>query len=292
MSGQQTEQATPQRKKKAREKGDGVRSRELLSAMAMLGGVLMLGATAHGFSGSWGKVYIESLRSAGVGDVSGERAWNEAIRKMIQPALLPVGLVLTASFGCALMTGVAQTGGVQMHPNMLEPKFERLNPAANLKNLFSLRQAMRLVKSLIPATVMLALGWSALKSMLLSMPAMSLARLPETFSSSYGLALDAAWVMLVWSAIDYAVEWRSWNERLKMSKQEVREELKESMGNPEIKGRIRQIQSAQSEGGPVEGERGDYEPDALCGSAGVQLRDNAGASGAGEGARPAGSGDS
>lgn len=244
MSEQQTEQATPQRKRKAKEKGDGVRSRELLSAMAMLGGVLMLGSTAHGLSGIWGKVYIESLRSAAVGEAIGERGWNDALRHMIQPALLPVGLVLTASFSCALMAGIAQTGGLQIHPNAMELKFSRLNPAANLKNLFSLRQAMRLVKSLVPATVMIALGWSTLKSRMLSMPAMSLARLPQTFSDSYGLALDAAWLMLVWSAIDYAVEWRSWNQRLKMSKQEVREEMKDSMGNPEIKGKIRQIQHA------------------------------------------------
>src|SRR3954469_16172255 len=152
MSGQATEKATPQRKKKAREKGDGVRSRELLSAMAMLGGVLMLGATAHGFSGAWGRVYLESLRSAGVGEVIGERGWIEAVHHMMQPALLPVGLVLTASFGCTLMTGMAQAGGVQIYVNALEPKFSRLNPAANLKNLFSLRQVMRLVKSLVPAT--------------------------------------------------------------------------------------------------------------------------------------------
>ncbi|RZU39573.1 EscU/YscU/HrcU family type III secretion system export apparatus switch protein [Edaphobacter modestus] len=244
MSGQATEKATPQRKKKAREKGDGVRSRELLSAMAMLGGVLMLGATAHGFQGSWGKVYLESLRSAGVGEVSGERGWIEAVRHMIQPALLPVGLVLTASFGCALMAGVAQAGGVQIYASAVEPKFSRLNPASNLKNLFSLRQAMRLVKSLVPATVMVALGWSTLKATMLSMPAMSMVRLPTTFSSAYGLALDAAWLMLAWSALDYAIEWRSWNERLKMSKQEIREELRDSMGNPEIKGKIRQIQHA------------------------------------------------
>jgi flagellar biosynthesis protein FlhB len=126
----------------------------------------------------------------------------------------------------------------------MELKFSRLNPAENLKNLFSLRQTMRLVKSLVPATVMIALGWSTLKSRMLSMPAMSLVRLPQTFSDSYRLALDAAWVMLVWSAIDYAVEWRSWNQRLKMSKQEIREEMKDSMGNPEIKGKIRQIQHA------------------------------------------------
>ncbi len=244
MSEQATEQATPQRKKKAKEQGDSVRSRELLSAMAMLGGVLMLGATAHGASGVWGKVYVESLRSAGVRDVSGERAWDEAARRLVQPVLLPVGLVMTASFGCALIAGVAQAGGLQLHANALAPKFERLNPASNLKNLFSLRQALRLVKSMIPAIVMLALGWSALKSIMLSMPVMSTMRLSTTFTSAYDLALDAAWIMLVWSALDYAVEWRSWNQRLMMSKQEIRQEMRDSMGNPEIKAKIRQIQNA------------------------------------------------
>ena len=56
--------------------------------------------------------------------------------------------------------------------------------------------------------------------------------------------MDAAWITLAWSALDYAIEWRSWNDRLKMSKQELKEEFKESMGNPEIKGRVRQIQRA------------------------------------------------
>ena len=116
MSEKGTEQATPQRKKKAKEKGDSVRSRELLSAIAMLGGVLMLGATAHGFVSSWGKVYAESLRSAAVGEVNGEQRWNEAIRQMLEPALLPVGLVLAASFTGALIAGVAQVGGVEIHP--------------------------------------------------------------------------------------------------------------------------------------------------------------------------------
>jgi flagellar biosynthetic protein FlhB len=244
MSEKGTEQATPQRKKKAKEKGDGVRSRELLSATAMLGGVMMLGARAHGFSASWGKVYVESLRSAAVGEVNSEQRWNEAVWRMIAPALLPVSLVLTASFGCALIAGVAQSGGVQLHPNAVEPKFSRLNPATNVKNLFSLRSAMRLVKSIIPAAVMVVLGWGALKTLMLPMPVMSMTRLPATFSTAYGLAVDAAWVMLAWSALDYAIEWRSWNERLKMSKQEIREEMKDAMGNPEIKGKIRQIQCA------------------------------------------------
>jgi flagellar biosynthetic protein FlhB len=244
MSEKGTEQATPQRKKKAKEKGDSVRSRELLSAIAMLGGVLMLGATTHGFVSSWGKVYAESLRSAAVGEVNGEARWNEAIRQMLEPALLPVGLVLATSFTGALLAGVAQVGGVEIHPNAIEPQFSKLNPVTNLGQLFSLRSATRVVKSLVPAAAMVVLGWGALKTLMLPMPVMSLARLPATFSAAYGLALDAAWITLAWSGLDYAIEWRSWNERLKMSKQEMREEMKDAMGNPQVKGRVRQIQRA------------------------------------------------
>ncbi|HEU4636799.1 MAG TPA: EscU/YscU/HrcU family type III secretion system export apparatus switch protein [Edaphobacter sp.] len=244
MSGEATEKATPQRKKKARDKGDGVHSRELLSSMAMLGGVLMVGATAHGFTGVWGEVYLTSMRSAAVGEAVGERQWIGMLFQMLRPALIPTGLILMASFGSALMAGVAQNGGLRIYPETVQLKFSRMNPAENLKNLFSLRQTMRLVKSLLPATVMIALGWNALRREMLSVPAMSMVRLPTTFATAYGLALDAAWIMLAWSALDYAIEWRSWNERLKMSKQEIREEMKDSMGNPEIKGKIRQIQHA------------------------------------------------
>jgi flagellar biosynthetic protein FlhB len=62
------------------------------------------------------------------------------------------------------------------------------------------------------------------------------------FADSYTLLLAASWLMLVWSAVDYALEWRSWEGRLKMSKQEMREEYKESEGNPQMKGRIRSLQ--------------------------------------------------
>jgi len=244
MSEKGTERATPERKKKAKAKGDSVRSRELLSAVAMLGGVMMLGVTAHSFVSGWGKVYVESLRSAAVGEVGGEQRWSEAVRRMLAPALLPVGLVMAASFGGALVVGVAQGGGVSIHPNALELRFSKLNPVTNLGNLFSLRSTTRLVKSLVPAAAMVVLGWGALKALMLPMPVMSLMRLPATFSTAYGLALDAAWITLAWSGLDYAIEWRSWNERLKMSKQEIRDEMKDSMGNPQIKGKIRQIQMA------------------------------------------------
>jgi flagellar biosynthetic protein FlhB len=251
MADKGTEQATPLRKKKARERGDSVRSRELLSAMAMLGGVMVLGALSNGFVSSWGKVYVGSLRSAvvglnGVDREGGEQLLIVAVRQLLLPALLPVGLVLAASFVGALVSGVAQGGGVQINPGAMELKFAKLNPVTNLGNLFSLRSATRVAKSLVPAAVMVVLGWGALKALMIPMPVMSLVRLPATFSTAYGLALDAAWVTLAWSGLDYAIEWRSWNQRLKMSKQEMREEIRDAMGNPQIKAKVRQIQRAMS----------------------------------------------
>ncbi len=84
----------------------------------------------------------------------------------------------------------------------------------------------------------------ALKALMVPMPVMSVARLPGAFTAAYGLALDAAWVTLIWSGLDYAIEWRARSIRLKATKQEVRQEMKEAMGDPQVKGRIKQIQRA------------------------------------------------
>jgi flagellar biosynthetic protein FlhB len=211
--------------------------------MAMLGGVIMLGAIAHNFVASWGRVFVESLRSAAVGEVA-EQSWSSAIRRMLAPALMPICLVMASSFLGALIAGIGQGGEVSVHPELLALKFDRLNPMTNLGNLFSLRSATRTVKSLAPAALMVMFGWGALKRLMIPMPVMSLLRLPATFSATYQLALDAAWVTLAWSALDYAIERRSWNERLKMSKQEMKEEIRDAMGNPQIKMRVRQIQMA------------------------------------------------
>jgi flagellar biosynthesis protein FlhB len=249
MAGKGTEQATPLRKKKARERGDGVHSRELLSAMSMLSGVMMLGAFAKVFLAHWMGAYSASVRVAtssvrGLDHRDGELLLNGAVRQILVPALLPVGLILAASFAGALLSGVAQSGGMRIYPATMTLKFDRLNPVTNMGNLFSLRSATRVAKSLVPAMVMLLLGWRGLRALLIPMPVMSLMRLPATFSGAYGLALEAAWVTLAWSGLDYAMEWRSWNQRLKMSKQEMREEVRDSMGNPQIKAKVRQIQRA------------------------------------------------
>jgi flagellar biosynthetic protein FlhB len=242
MSERGTEAATPQRKKKARERGDSVRSRELLSAVAMLAGVLVLGALSRQLVSAWAHVYEQSLPGPNPGDGGEQQMVKDA--RMLAGSLLPVGLVMLASFAGALAVGVAQGGGIEIHPAAIGFKFSKLNPGTNFANLFSLRSTTRVLKSLVPAAVMAVFGWSALKALMQPMPVMSLLRLPSALGSAYSLALDAAWVTLCWSGLDYAVEWAAWNKRLRMSKQEMKDEIKEAMTNPQIKNKVRQIQNA------------------------------------------------
>ncbi len=185
MAEKGTEAGTAQHKKKAREQGDSVRSRELLSAVAMLAGVVAVGFVSHPFVRQWRIVFEQSLAAASVRDVPSEMAWVDAIHRMIRPVLLPLGTIMAASFLGALAVGVAQGGGLSIHPNAVGFKAGRLNPVSNLGNLFSLRSVTRIVKSLVPAAVMVVLGWSALHTLMMPMPVLSLVRLPSAFGSAY-----------------------------------------------------------------------------------------------------------
>lgn len=243
MSAEKTEQATEQRKKKSREKGDVVHSRELVSATAMLAGLILLGSAAQRFVLLWRNSYNGTVAASLHSYTTPEEMLGTCGRVLL-PAMEPLLLVMAAALAGALATGVAQSGGLQVRVEALAWKPARLNPLSNAKQMFSARSALRLGKSLLPAAAVIAIALHLLRNLMLTMPVMSGARLPETLSGSYQLALDAAWISVGWSGLDYLIEWRSWNQRLKMSKQEIRDESKESNGNPQVKGRIRQIQRA------------------------------------------------
>ena len=241
MPGDRSEQATPHRREKARREGDVLHSRDLTTAAAMLAGVLCLGA--------FGGRMLESLRGAFVTALSlgSPDRWEGpelastlfVIRRVGLTAALPVAVVLASMPVAAVFSGILQTGGITFHvPGF---RMERINPSANLKNLFSLRSASRLAKSLIPASILAVLATLRIVREL-TMPPFSTTRLNSLGSDVYGLLLNTAWLFLAWSLVDYIVEWRSRESRLMMSREEVKQEFKESEGSPQTRSRIRGIQ--------------------------------------------------
>jgi len=242
MSEDRTEKATPRKRREAQEKGDRVRSRELIGASGTLAGVIALGQLTDKWSGNWAVVYQTFL---GLGM---PQAWTEdrvpqtilamrhAMAILLSPLLMLFGLVT----GVVLLVGFAQESGMHFHANALQPKWERISPLSNIKNLFSLRSLTHVGKSLIPAAALFALAIRKIQAQSF-IPPLSVERLPITFGTVYDILLDTSFILFGWSAVDYLVEWRSWENRLKMSQQDLRQEFKETEGNPQIRGKIRAL---------------------------------------------------
>jgi flagellar biosynthetic protein FlhB len=243
MPGERTEQATQHRREKARREGDILHSRELTASAGTLAGVLALGALGGRTAEAWRGAFAEFLVLG-----SGAR-WEPAttgptlvaVRRLILEVLTPPAIVMALVAVAALGAGIAQMGGVSVHANAVAWKPDRINPVSNIRNLFSLRAAARLGKSLIPAGILAVFAVQRIAHQL-SIPPFSTERLELLGKDVYSLLLAAAWLLFGWSAIDYLVEWQSRESRLKMSRQDLRDEYKETEGSPQIRSRIRNLQ--------------------------------------------------
>jgi flagellar biosynthetic protein FlhB len=243
MPGERSEQATQHRRDKARKEGDILHSRELSAAAGTLAGVLALGAfggrTMEAWRGSFAALL--ALGAASHWEPATVEPTMVAIRRLILSVLAPTAVVMALVPLAALGVGILQTGGINFHVGNIGFKPDRINPISNIKNLFSLRAAARLGKSLIPANFLAVFAVQRIGRQL-TIPPFSSARLELLGSDVYGLLLAAAGLLFGWSTIDYLVEWQSRESRLKMSKQDMRDEFKETEGSPQIRSRIRGLQ--------------------------------------------------
>jgi hypothetical protein len=149
--------------------------------------------------------------------------------------LAPVGLVGAGVSRSRRWAGVLQTGGIQIHPQVVGFKVDRINPLSQSEE--PLFAALGGAAGQVDDSGGAAGGLcGAAHCPPVEMPPFSSVRLIALGGDAYDLLLAAAWLLFAWAAIDYLVEWHSREQRLKMSRQEMREEFKESEGNPQIRG--------------------------------------------------------
>ena len=243
MAGDRTEQASPHRRERARKDGDFPRSRELSSAAGTLAGVLCLGLLGPRMMQDFEAVFVAALNSASANGSSGASLKESvmALRRPIAAAGIPVCLAMTAIVVATALCGMLQSGGLQMNGSSVACRLERVNPLANIKNLFSLRAASRVGKSLIPSAILVIFAFRQVAREL-TIPPFSLKRIEMLGFDAYGMLAATAWLLLGWALIDYVVEWRSRESRLMMSREEMKQEFKETEGSPQTRSRIRGLQ--------------------------------------------------
>ena len=201
---------------------------------------------------------------------------------------------LAAAWGVAVLVSLAQ-GGVVFAPKLLAPDVAKLNPAKKLGQIFSITTLVQVLKALVPGS---AIVFIAIDIFRREWPSLGLGlwASPRQISAHiFDLVFEVFWksslVLLAWAVVDYIAMRQKLESGLRMSKQEIREEMKQTEGNPATKGRIRRLQRLARRKRMLQAAKPRYrrghQPHPLRRGAGVPRRDG-GAHCSRQGPEPAG----
>ncbi len=241
---EKTEQATPKRLRESREKGQVPRSRELSAALVMITGAAMM-VLAHGpMTAGMLNLIRSGLSSPGhlPRDASQLPA---ALGSAIREALVVIGPFFLVLLVAAVLAPTL-TGGWSFSLKPMAPKLEKLNPAKGLKRVFGPKGLIELVKAFAKAALVTGLGVVLLWRWAPELLALGAAPVNQAIGASAGMAAMALLMLslslILIAAVDVPFQLWQHAKQLRMTRQEVRDEMKETDGRPEVKSRIRGLQ--------------------------------------------------
>jgi flagellar biosynthetic protein FlhB len=243
MGENRTEKATPRRRQKAREEGQVLRSRELSASLALLTLVMVLAwQPLLSWRDQWRALWCNLLTLAVSGDLQSPLPALRQVALMAARWTLPA---VCAATGVSALASIAQ-GGVNFSTKGLMPKLSRLSPASNLGRVFSLGGVSSALKALVPLAFItylcsgiVARDWT---QMTLAGHAAPIAAAAWILSRLFEVSWKASLIFLAWSGLDYMLQKFSYERSLRMTKEEIRQEGKDTEGNPQNKRRIRKMQ--------------------------------------------------
>ena len=242
-AGEKTEAPTPRRRQEAREQGNIAQSRDLTAAVLLIGTMVLIQYTGGGLVNALRSLLTEAMSPDSLGDLS-----------LPSPVLLFMKVTLVTAVALApLMGGVmllavlvnlAQVG-FNLNTKKIQPKLGALNPIKGLGKLFGARSAVMLGMNLLKLLLVAAVAYSAIQGRMHQIIAVQQLSYMQIFALgmdiTYSIALRIGVLLLVLAIIDYAYQ-RFKNEReLRMTKQQVKDEMRRMDGDPLIKQRRRQL---------------------------------------------------
>lgn len=244
-----TEAPTPRKREDARQEGQVAKSVELNSALVLLASLMILKATGPTLASKLKEVAIDSFthfpkHDLVVGDVTASLVHLLLlVGTAIAPMLLGVAVIGAAASAVQV--------GLVFSTKALQPKPERLNPIAGIGRMFSARAAVELLKSIAKIVVIGLIVYSFLRDNAIKITTLPGASFSTTCSEigqlTWQILLRAALALFVIAAADYMYQRFQLEKQLKMTKQEVKDDMKRTDGDPLIKSKIRQRQREMSQ---------------------------------------------
>lgn len=249
MAGEdKTEKATPKRRQDERKKGNIFQSKELVvvaSLIALFYGFKFL-APMFVSSLSASMRYFISLGT--MPTISGSDLQVMFLNGLLYFVVSCAPLLLM-SILIAIIITLAQTKLLVSFQSM-KPKFNRMNPLSGLKRMVSIRGLVELAKSLIKITVLTVIIFQVFRDELLLMPRMMdmtvIQAMAQTGNIIMKIVQMAAIIFVFVAVADYGYQWWEYEKNLRMSKQEIKEEYKQTEGDPQVKGKIKEKQRQMS----------------------------------------------
>jgi flagellar biosynthetic protein FlhB len=246
---EKTEQPTPKRLEEARRKGDVAKSVEVNSAFSLLFGLLLL----YAMGGRFAELFSQTFRDIFGGGYMAELT-PDSIRYFFIVGLERFGIQLAIFMGTIMILGVASSilqVGFLFTLEPITPKTNKLNPFKGFKKIIlSKRSLEELVKNLAKLSIIILVAYAAImgyKDELIPLIDKDTNNV-ISFMMAAGLKVSfkISLIFLVVAAADYAFQKREHTNNLKMTRQEVQDENKQSEGDPQIKSRIRSLQIRMS----------------------------------------------
>lgn len=242
---QKTEEPTSKRITDTEKKGNFAHSKEINSSFILLAallGFMILGEqSTRNVMGSWTDMFAESWTL----QLTPEELYKVTANTM-QAFVKIVGPFLIIIMLAGVMSNLLQIGGLRFSSHPLVPKFNKLNPLAGFGRIFSKNSVMELFKSLFKVGIISVISYYVIKSHWKEIPALMGFGVGQVLSFMGFVALEIIFnvllVMIFLSLLDFTFQKFTYLENLRMTKQEIKEERKESDGNPQVKQRIRTVQ--------------------------------------------------
>jgi type III secretion protein U len=249
-SGDKTEKPTPKKLQDARKKGDVPKSKEVSSTIVLIGW-LAIGALTIGFATERIAALCESLFTV-VGQGWMTTGYAGAVRTLgsqaFELAVLLVAVLLVPAAAIGLLTEFLQVGPILTFEK-LKPKLENMNPVEGVKKMFSRDNLIELVKAVVKTALLFTLGWIVIKGAIPDI--VGLARSPDQSAQAVGaltwaltmkLAGFTALLFVLVAVLDTAYQRWSFTKKMMMSIRDIKQEMKDSEGDPYVKGQRRQLQ--------------------------------------------------
>jgi flagellar biosynthetic protein FlhB len=245
---ERTEQPTARRLGKARQKGQTPQSQDLSAAVTLVVLLLTLVLVAPGMF-QWFRVKIESGISGQTSIFVDAKAFVAYLNARIVEVIIVTLPILAAIAAAGILTSLV-VGGVTFAPGAVQFKWNAINPTSVVQQLFSKRSLVRLISSIAKLLFVSLIVWIYLRDKVETLATLRWAWSAEIITAIakivFGLGIRVGIAVLVIGIADALYQRWQHVEDLKMTRQEVKEERKDTEGSPEVKSRIRRIQLEMS----------------------------------------------